>query len=128
MQAMKKKLVFNGGSPARNNRRGHTDIVYALYDPRNMKPRYVGVTNSLIGRLNEHMRMYGGNTRKNAWIQELIDAHVLPVMHTVEVVEEEEDWREREVFWIQAYIADGADLLNDESNKYEVAQEAKEGA
>ena len=64
----------------KRNSRGDTTIVYALADPRNGTVRSVGVTNSPIGRLNEHMRMYGGNERKNAWLRELVDAHMLPLM------------------------------------------------
>ena len=110
---------FSGRKP----RRGDTEIVYALADPRDGAVRYVGVTNNLLGRLNEHMRMYGGNARKNAWLQELVDAHLLPYVVTLEVIADEEHWREREVAWIVAYVKAGADLLNDESYKYEAAQE-----
>ena len=57
----------------------------------------VGVTNSPIGRLNEHRRMYGGNERKNAWLRELVDAHMLPLMYTLELLEIEGIWRDRHV-------------------------------
>jgi len=64
----------------KRNSRGDITIVYALADPRNGTVRSVGVTNNPIGRLNEHMRMYGGSERKNAWLRELVDAHMLPLM------------------------------------------------
>jgi hypothetical protein len=99
------------------NSRGVTTIVYALADPRNGTVRSVGVTNSPIGRLNEHMRMYGGNERKNVWLRELVDAYMLPLMYTLEVLEIEGIWRDREIAWIEAYVASGADLLNDEVSK-----------
>ena len=118
-----KKMHFQGGRPSASNRRGNTWIVYGLADPRDGAVRYVGVTNSLIGRLVEHMRMYGGNARKNAWIQTLIDAHMLPYMVTLEVIEDDTEWREREIAWIDAYVKAGVDLLNDEADKYKAAQE-----
>ena len=58
--------------------------------------------------------MYGGNERKNAWLQELLDAHLLPYMHTLEVITDPTEWREREIAWIKAFQESGADLLNDE--------------
>ncbi len=118
-----KKMHFQGSLPRRDRRRGLTWIVYGLADPRDGKIKYIGVTNSLIGRLREHMRMYGGNTRKNAWLQELTDAYMLPYMVTLEVIEDDTEWREREIAWIDAYVKAGIDLLNDEAYKYEAAQE-----
>ena len=110
----KKLRIYNGRYPNQRNRRGDTMVVYALVDPRNSSVRYIGITNNLLGRLNEHMRLYGGNVRKNAWLQELIDAHMLPIMRTLEVIEVFEETREREIAWIKAYVDNGADLLNDE--------------
>lgn len=97
--------MYEGGG--NRNSRGDTTIDSALADPRNGTVRSVGVTNSPIGRLNEHMRMYGGNERKNAWLQELVDAHMLPLMSTLEVLEIEGIWRDREIAWIEAYVASG---------------------
>jgi hypothetical protein len=115
-----KKMHFQGSLPlGARNRRGDTQIVYALCDPRDGAVRYVGTTNNLLGRLNEHMRMYGGNARKNAWLKELKDAYLLPYVLTLEVAESEEEWREREIAWIDTYVKAGADLLNDEAYKYQ---------
>jgi hypothetical protein len=54
------------------NSRGDTTIVYALAEPRNGTVRSVGVTNSPIGRLNEHMRMYGGSQEPHGSSQWLV--------------------------------------------------------
>jgi hypothetical protein len=121
----KKKLFFSG--IAGRNRRGDAEIIYALCDPRDGNVRYVGITNNLLGRLNEHMRMYGGNERKNVWLKELIDDYLLPIVLTLEVLADETEWREREIAWIKTYIDVGVDLLNDEAYKYQSATEA-EGA
>ena len=71
------------------------------------------------------MRMYGSNERKNAWLRELVDAHMLPLMYTLEVLEIEGTWRDREIAWIEAYVASGADLLNDEVSKLNRKREEK---
>jgi hypothetical protein len=63
--------------------------------------------------------MYGGNKRKNAWMQELLDVFMLPLMYTLEVVEVEDEWRNREIAWIQTYQEQGADLLNDEAQPFD---------
>lgn len=121
-----KKLKFYGGPGRRTGlryHRGDTMVVYALCDPRDGAARYIGITNNMLARYNEHLRLNGSNERKHEWLTELLDAHLLPIMHTLEVVEVYEEARDREVAWIQAYINAGAELLNDEAYKYEVAQE-----
>jgi predicted GIY-YIG superfamily endonuclease len=103
----------------RRGSRGDVMVVYVLHDPRNGRARYVGITNSPIGRLSEHMRMYGGNESKNAWIQELLDAYMLPLMYTLEIVEDADRARDREIAWIKYFLSHGADLLNDEVSRIE---------
>jgi hypothetical protein len=105
------------------NCRGDTVVVYALCDPRDGDVRYIGVTNSVLGRFKEHMRMYGGNERKNAWLRELLNKQMLPLLHTLEIMEDERQWRDREIAWIEAYTASGADLLNDEISKLKQKRE-----
>jgi predicted GIY-YIG superfamily endonuclease len=121
----RKKLQFYGGGRRTGLRyhRGSTMVVYALCDPRDGTARYIGITNNMLARYNEHLRLNGPNERKQAWLTELLDAHLLPIMHNLEVVEVYEEARDREVAWIEAYIAAGADLLNDEAYRYEAAQE-----
>lgn len=105
MQTLPKKMFFKGRSYGKG-------YVYALIDPRTNEVRYIGATNNLLRRLNEHMRLYGGNTRKNSWLKELKDAHMLPHMHTLEVLEDERYNQDCEDAWIAAYVEAGADLLN----------------
>lgn len=107
--------VYDRSRSQRKNRRGTTNVVYALVDPRNNEVRYIGITNNLLHRFNEHMRLNGRNERKNAWLKELLNTHMLPIMHTLEVVDVYSEARKREVAWIQGYQENGADLLNDES-------------
>jgi len=110
----------------RNNQRGTTMVVYALADPRDGKVRYIGITNNLLARFNEHMRLSGENSRKHAWLQELVDAYMLPIMYTLEVVQVYTEARAQEVAWIQIYRGHGADLLNDEANRVPFAPESEE--
>jgi hypothetical protein len=55
----------------------------------------------------------------NAWLRELLDAHMLPLMYTLEVLEKETVWRDREIAWIATYKEHGADVLNDEVSRFE---------
>ncbi len=116
------EIVFDRDAPPWENweirktglryHRGSTMVIYALIDPRDGKARYIGKTNNLLARFNEHMRLNGPNDRKHAWLKELLDLYMLPYMHTLEVVKVYSEAREREVAWIEAYIKAGIDLLN----------------
>lgn len=112
-QVLSKKVFFKGRSYGNG-------YVYALVDPRTNEVRYIGSTNNLLRRLNEHMRLYGGNKRKNAWLKELKDSSMLPYALTLEVLEDERYNQDCEDSWIEYYMAAGADLLN--------AKAAQEGA
>jgi hypothetical protein len=98
-------------------------IIYGLVDPRDSSVFYIGLTNHLYHRFKQHMLMAGTNKRKQNRIQAILDAHMLPWMHTLEVVDVHASPREREVAWIKAYRESGADLLNDEAEKYQEGTE-----
>ena len=87
-------------------------VVYALRDPRDDAIRYIGITNNLLERFNQHLRLNGPNTRKHDWLREILDVHMLPAMVTLEVVDATVDARKRETAWIRVYQESGADLLN----------------
>lgn len=115
VNGQRKKRVFYGGAGRRTGLRYHgesTMVVYALCDPRDGKVRYIGITNNLLARYNQHLRLNGPNDRKQEWLREVLDEHMLPIMHTLEVVAKDGDARERELAWIEAYVNAGADLLN----------------
>jgi hypothetical protein len=124
MQMEQRKMILYDGKVITYSS-GEPSVVYALCDPRDGTVRYIGITNRLIGRLNEHMRMYGGNERKNAWLRDLADAHMLPYMHTLEVLANEAEWRERELAWIEMYLENGVDLLNEEASKIKKLRETR---
>jgi hypothetical protein len=123
---IKKLLVFDGHKSDRINRRmndgapmgayhqENATVIYGLVDPRDHRVFYIGLTNNLYLRFKQHILMTGDNERKQARIQAILDAHMLPWMLTLEVVDVDVDPREREIAYIQAYINAGIDLLNDE--------------
>lgn len=86
--------------------------VYRLIDPRTQSTFYVGVTDNLASRYVQHLRCSDKNTRKNGRIQEIKDAHFLPIPDTLEIIEERTLALKRERYWIQHYRYLGADLLN----------------
>lgn len=107
--------VYNGRRTGlRYHSRGTTQVIYGLADPRTGGIRYIGKTNNLLARFNEHLRLNGPNSRKHDWLREILDAYMLPYMVTLEVVDPNHDAREREVTYIRAYLKAGIDLLNDE--------------
>jgi predicted GIY-YIG superfamily endonuclease len=62
-------------------------IVYGLVDPRNNVTRYVGMTDNVYKRFQQHMYCDGSNPRKDGWIGELKALNKMLVMVTLEEVE-----------------------------------------
>lgn len=86
--------------------------IYALIDPRDSKPRYVGMTDNVYIRFRDHVYNKDDNHAKNAWIQELREANQMVVMQTLETVEGIEQAKKRESYWIQHYHSLGCHLTN----------------
>jgi hypothetical protein len=84
--------------------------IYALLDPRTTTVRYVGVARHPRRRLWRHIddARKGGATHCNRWVAGLLHHGVEPQM----IILESDVPREREVFWISHYRAQGADLTN----------------
>jgi predicted GIY-YIG superfamily endonuclease len=87
-------------------------VVYSLDDPRDNNPFYVGITEDIFERFIQHLRCDGSNYRKDARIQELKEAHLVPVMRPLEIVPVEIEARIREAYWIQHYQYLGIMLCN----------------
>jgi len=86
--------------------------IYALVDPRDKRVRYIGKTNDVTRRLEQHFYSMDGNSpHKERWIASLKSKGLKPI---IEVVEEctEENWIEREQFWIAKYREKYNDLTN----------------
>jgi hypothetical protein len=80
--------------------------IYTLTDPRTKEVRYVGRTSLLLKkRLHGHISGAKVITRKsfckkNAWIRELLQENLIPIISLVAVVREED-----KVYW-EAFYAD----------------------
>lgn len=85
--------------------------LYVLIDPRDGRVRYAGATAyRLAKRLQMHVTLSRRNTsRSAAWIRELADADLRPIIETRGIVIE---WQHAEQDLIAALRADSADLLN----------------
>lgn len=87
--------------------------IYRLCDPRDGSVRYVGKTaQALKCRLRGHLydAERTNSRRVCKWISDLVAQGLRPVMELIEVAGE--NWPEREVFWIEHYASEGADLTN----------------
>lgn len=87
--------------------------IYALVDPLTGDPHYVGQTAAtLADRRRDHVRK-PGNTKKGAWIRELLAEHREP---QIVLIEEFTGYRqeayERESFWIRQLQSEGRPILN----------------
>jgi len=80
--------------------------IYILKDPKTQEIRYVGKTiKSLKHRLSLHISSSIRNKRKTykeAWITGLYLKKLKPIIELIEVVSEE-NWQEKEIYWISQY-------------------------
>lgn len=87
--------------------------VYALVDPRNESIHYIGMSKNAWRRYAMHLLIPSKATpAKNAWVEELRKLDLSPLLTILEVVETEEETREREVHWIQHYLDLNVPLVN----------------
>jgi predicted GIY-YIG superfamily endonuclease len=85
-------------------------VVYLLCDPRDNRPRYVGVTDNLKERFYNHLKDKARNHRTN-WIKSLSRLNLVPFAVTLES-DCKGDWRNSEKYWIRLFIDLGANLVN----------------
>jgi len=91
-------------------------VIYALCDPDTEEIRYIGKTsNDLYQRLGVHIyrakRAKGQLTHRMAWIRSLLSEGKRPLIHGLAFVTEE-NWREKERWWIQFCRETGVRLTN----------------
>jgi len=85
--------------------------IYALRDPTNSYVRYVGKTNNLERRYKAHIqRSRWSNLHSSNWIRSILKNGLSPIMDVLEVCDED-NWEDREIFWI-SYYRDIYDLTN----------------
>lgn len=98
-------------------KRPHTDTttpytVYSLTDPRDNTVHYVGISKDIERRYIEHVTCSGTNLQKNLWVIELLQQNLKPQLTVIETVVGSMDARERENYWVQLYLSQGAPLTN----------------
>jgi DNA-binding transcriptional regulator YiaG len=98
--------------------------IYALIDPRDRKPRYVGVSRNVPLRLNQHLvgSRYG-RTAKDRWICELRAVGMVPEAVILESTTAA-DALDRESAWIDRYRTDGLALTNNDHAPWDAARRA----
>jgi group I intron endonuclease len=91
-------------------------LIYILIDPKDNFIRYVGqTTKTLKNRLNSHINKAKSSpnktTHKNTWIKSLLNQDLKPIIKLIDTVSENE-WKEKEKFYIKKYKELGENLLN----------------
>jgi group I intron endonuclease len=85
--------------------------IYTLTDPITSEIRYVGKTNNLIRRYNQHLSRSKDRVYHSAlWIKSLVKQGEKPVMDVLEITDSLH-WAEREQYWISLF-KDRYDLTN----------------
>ena len=86
--------------------------IYVLRCPDSKEVRYVGKTNNPEQRLKAHNNKARDiGTYKRNWINKLRQENKKPIF---EIIEETDIdiWKEREKYWIEYYVNNGAKLVN----------------
>lgn len=79
------------------------EAIYSLVDPRDNLEFYVGRSQDIYQRFIQHLRCQDKNDAKNARVQELQSLHLLPIMRTLEIVQDSALAGEREAYWIRHF-------------------------
>lgn len=90
--------------------------IYALIDPRTGGIRYVGLTVAPRRRLLEHLRSRHAHSAKLAWLEELDNEGLVPIMRILETgINLEREALDAERKWITHFLGLGAALTNAEA-------------
>ena len=84
-------------------------FIYKISDEKG-NVRYIGKSNNPRRRLYQHINEKS-NKHKYNWLQSIIKRGENPIVEIVEKVDVE-NWKEREIFWIEKFKKDGCNLLN----------------
>jgi len=87
-------------------------FIYALIDTRTDAVGYIGITNNLERRLQQHLVSPHRNEQKEAWFTRLRLARIKPGIKVLEQVENKKQAVEREKYWIAEYLSRGIQLTN----------------
>ncbi len=89
-------------------------FIYSLSDPRNNEVRYVGKAVNIEKRFAGHLWEEKRTDRKTRWIKSLKQLGLKPILETLEIIQDSDDndWQERERFWITYLRFLGCRLTN----------------
>lgn len=92
--------------------------IYSLRDPMDNQIRYVGKTEHINKRLWEHINETKNKilnkeklNHKNSWINSLLKNNLSPILEILEITQEN-NWKEREQFFIKEFKENGFKLTN----------------
>lgn len=88
--------------------------IYQLLCPDSLQIRYIGKTKYPKYRLSSHLttaRKHKGNRHVCSWIKSLLLNKKLPIFNIIEECTEE-NWEEREIYWIAYFKKLGCNLTN----------------
>jgi hypothetical protein len=94
------------------------DTPHELYihrDPRTNEVRYVGISKDAKKRYAQHMRGKSDSPRKDAWINELKQLGLQPILIIIGRTQNKFQALIQEEYWIHYYIGQGMDLTNNEN-------------
>ena len=92
--------------------------IYSLSDPITNEIRYVGQTNNLKIRYNQHLNKSCDeknpqyNTYKSRWIRKLLSNNLKPIISILETVNTLEESNLRENYYIEKFTNEGIKLTN----------------
>ena len=92
--------------------------IYSLSDPITNEIRYVGQTNNLKIRYNQHLNKSCDeknpqyNTYKSRWIRKLLSNNLKPIISILETVNTLEESNIREIYYIDKFTNEGVKLTN----------------
>lgn len=92
--------------------------IYALTDPRDNQVRYIGQTDDMQNRLQQHIKERKSNPKCD-WVKELVDAQLRPVMVQLATVTDDENAHHIEYRWIYFGRKNGWNLTNTTAMKSE---------
>lgn len=85
--------------------------IYGLVDPRTSLIAYVGKSNDVYARWEQHISDTT-NAAKTAWVRQLMASGIAPIVVILETVDDYGDWDTAERWWIAQGIRTGWPLLN----------------
>lgn len=98
------------------------NFIYALLDPQDNEPRYIGkMRKGIDNRLRQHASTRRA-VRSSHWIHNVMCAGYMPEAVELEAGLSETEWPEAEQFWIAYFKSLGADLTNHTKGGHDVVK------